>query len=230
METIMKRKLLATSAAILLSAATAACSQPYGGMGPGMMGGYGPGGGQGYGQGQGPGYGPGQGYGPGPGPGYGYGYGYGYGMGPGMMGGYGGYGMGPGMMGGYGGYGMGPGMMGGYGGYGMGPGMMGGNGGYGYGPDLSAEQRAKIAGIQQEFAKKHWDLMGKMHEQGGPMAQYYGPGPIDEKAARKAYQEMADAQKQMFELSLDMRKKIDAVLTPEQREQMSRGWRGRPSR
>jgi len=139
------------------------------------------------------------------------------------------YGMGPG--GGYGpGYGMGPGMMGGYGPGGMGPGMMGGYGGYGYGPDLSAEQRAKISEIQQEFAQKHWELMGSMHRQGGPMFEAFGPGAVDEKAARKAYESMADAQKQMFEASLQMRKKIDGVLTPEQREQMGRGWRGRGSR
>jgi Spy/CpxP family protein refolding chaperone len=183
----MKRKLLAASAAVLLGTATAACSQPYGGMGPGMMGGYGQGG-QGYGQGQ----------------GYGPGFGPGYGMGPGMMGGYGGYGMGPGMMGGY--------------------------GGYGYGPDLNAEQRAKISEIQQEFAQKHWESMGSMHRQGGPMYEAFGPGSFDEKAARKAYETMAEAQKQMFEASLQMRKKIDAVLTPEQREQMARGWRGRGPR
>ncbi|MEX0745155.1 MAG: Spy/CpxP family protein refolding chaperone [Phycisphaeraceae bacterium] len=181
----MKRKLLAASAAVLLGTATAACSQPYGGMGPGMMGGYGQGGGQGYGQGQ----------------GYGPGFGPGYGMGPGMMGG-----------------------------YGMGPGMMGGYGGYGYGPDLNAEQRAKVSEIQQEFARKHWELMGSMHRQGGPMYEAFGPGSVDEKAARKAYETMAEAQKQMFEASLQMHKKIDAVLTPEQREQMGRGWRGRGPR
>lgn len=177
----MKRKLLAVTAAALLGTAAAAFSQPYG-MGPG--GGYGPGG-----------------------------------MGPGMMGGYGpGYGMGPGMMGGYGPGGMGPGMMGGFG-----P-------GFGYGVDLSDEQRAKISGIQQELAQKHWELMGRMHQQGGPMSQAFGSGPIDEKVARKAYESMAEAQKQIFELSLQSRKRIDAVLTPEQREQMGRGWRGRGPR
>jgi Spy/CpxP family protein refolding chaperone len=158
-----------------------------------------------------------------------------YGTGPGMMGGYGpGYGMGPGMTGGYGpGYGMGAGMMGPgmMGGYGMGPGMMGGFGpGFGYGMDLSDEQRAKMSEIQQELAQKHWELMGRMHQQGGPMSQAFGPGPIDEKAERKAYESMADAQKQMFVLSLQARKRTDAVLTPEQREQMGRGWRGRGPR
>ena len=157
-----------------------------------------------------------------------------YGMGPGMMGGNGpGYGMGPGMMGGYGpGYGIGPGMMGGYGpGYGMGPGMMGGFGaGFGYGVDLTDEQRAKISDIRREVSRKHWELMGKMHEEGGPMYEAFGSGAFDEKAARKAYAAMTEAHKQMFETSLDARKRIEAVLTPEQREQMRRGWRGRGPR
>lgn len=148
-------------------------------------------------------------------------YGPGYRQGPGMMGGgYGpGYGQGYGMMGGYGqGYGMGPGMMGrGYGpGYGMGPGMMGG---YGYIPNLTDEQRSKLGEIQQEFARTHWALMSAMHAEGGPMAQMYSG---DEKAVRQGYEAMAAAHKQMFETSLEMRKRMDAVLTDEQREHMRR--------
>jgi protein CpxP len=178
--------------------------QGYGPMGPGMMG-------QGYGQS----YGPmgsgmmGQGYGP---------------MGPGMMGqGYGqGYGpMGPGMMGqGYGpGYGpMGPGMMG----QGMGPGMMVGAVPYAA-LDLSAEQRAKIAEIQQALWRTRWDLMGKMHEERFQMHQLMSGASTDEAAVRKAYDAMADARKKMFEASLDARKRIDAVLTKAQREQLQRG-------
>lgn len=142
------------------------------------------------------------------------------GYGPGMMGR--GYGQGYGMMGGgYGpGYGQGYGMMGG--GYGMAPGMMGG---YGYVPDLTDEQRAKLGEIQQEFAKTHWALMSAMHGQGGPMAQMYGQGATDEKAVRQAYDSMAAVHKQMFETSLEMRKRMDAVLTEEQRKQVHRYWR-----
>jgi Spy/CpxP family protein refolding chaperone len=154
------------------------------------------------------------------------GYGPGYGMGPGMMGGYGGYGMGPGMMGGYGGYGMGPGMMGGYGGYGMGPGMMGGCGGYGYGwagLKLTDVQRSKIAKIQEEAARQRWDLMGKMHEQGFKMRELYASGKLDDAAMRQAYDTMAAMRKSMFENGLETRKKIEAVLTKEQREQLRGG-------
>ena len=150
-------------------------------------------------------------------------YGPGYGMGPGMMGGYGpggGYGMGPGMMGGYSGYGMGPGMMGGYG--------RGGCGGYGAGwgaLKLSDEQRTKIDKVLQDSARQRWELMGKMHEQGWKMHELYASGKADDAALKQAFDTMSAMRKSMFENNLETRKKIDAVLTKEQREQL-RGGRG----
>jgi len=153
-------------------------------------------------------------------------YGPGYGMGPGMMGGYGpggGYGMGPGMMGGYGrgyGYGMGPGMMGGYG-----PGGCAGySGGWGA-LKLSDEQRTKIDKILEDGARQRWELMGKMHEQGWKMRELYASGKADDAALKQAYDTMSAMRKSMFENNLETRKKIDAVLTKEQREQL-RGGRG----
>ncbi len=147
--------------------------------------------------------------------------------GPGMMRGDGG-GWGPGMMGGYGGgWGMGHGMMGGYGG-GMGPGMMWGYGGDAYaGLDLSADQRKKIAEIREQTRKSMWQLMGTMHEQGYHMHDLVRPGPFDEQAARKAYDSMAATQKSMFDLQLDAHRKIDAVLTPEQRDKLRKAWSNR---
>ena len=120
------------------------------------------------------------------------------------------------------GYGMGPGMMGsgGYGpGQGMGPGMMGG-----YGPgyaalNLTDEQRKKIDAIQEEVWSKQGELMGRMHAQSYRMHDF---GKADDAAARKAFDEMATAHKQMFETRLEARKRIDAVLTPEQRKQLGR--------
>lgn len=141
------------------------------------------------------------------------------------------YGMGSGMMGGAGGYGMGPGMMGGHGsnGSGMGPDMMwGGYAGDAYaGLDLSADQRKQIAKIQDEVNKSHWQLRNSMHQQGNHMYGGFGPAALDEAAARKAFDSMHATQKAMFELSLGARKRIDAVLTPAQREQMHREWRPR---
>lgn len=117
-------------------------------------------------------------------------------------------------------YGMGPAMMGGHGDawYGMGPGMMRGY----WGLDLSAEQRKKIEQIQDETAKARWQLMGTIHQKGFHMDGMFGRGEFDEQEARKAFQAMTDAHKEMFELSLEARKRIDAVLTKEQREKLRR--------
>jgi Spy/CpxP family protein refolding chaperone len=133
------------------------------------------------------------------------------------------YGMGRGSMG----YGMGAGPMGGWGmdGYGMGgPGMRWDNDAAYDGLDLTAEQRKKITDIRYENSKAAWQLMGQMHEQGYRMHGMFGPGALDEAAARKSYQAMADMHKAMFELRLEAQKKIDAVLSPEQREQLRRHW------
>jgi Spy/CpxP family protein refolding chaperone len=148
----------------------------------------------------------------------------GYGHGYGMMGGYGpGYGHGQGQ-----GYNMAPGMMGGYGqgygqnqGYGMGPGMMGD-----YGPqsdvNLSAEQRGKIAKIQEDARRKQWELMGKMQEEQARMNEQYYSENRDDAALSKDYRRMSDLRHQMFDLSLSTQKQTSAVLTKEQHE---KSWR-----
>ena len=132
------------------------------------------------------------------------------------------YGMGPGMMGGYG---MGPGMMGGYGygsGYGMGAGMMDG---YAQRADLNltAEQRSKIARIQNDVRRKHWDLMGKMQDEQAQLNEQYNSDQRDDAPLSKSYRDMSELRQQMFDLSLSARRQIDAVLTQEQREKLKRG-------
>jgi Spy/CpxP family protein refolding chaperone len=167
------------------------------------------------------------------GPGMMGGFGQGHGMGPGMMGG--GYGMGPGMMGG--GYGMGPGMMGG--GSGMGPGMMGGGygRGYGMGPwasgsygglDLNADQRAKIAKIQQDLRTRHWALMGKMMNARFKLEELYDTDKPDAAAISQQYKEIDDTRRQMIDASIDARNQSSGVLTKEQKDKLgesTRGWR-----
>jgi Spy/CpxP family protein refolding chaperone len=141
------------------------------------------------------------------------------------QGGYGpGYGMGSGMMGSYGpGYGMGPGMMGGFGpDYGMGSGTMGG---YATRSDLnlSAEQRSKIAKIQNDVRRKHWGIMGKMQDEQALMNEQYYADQRDDAALSKSFRKMSDLRHQMFDLSLSAQKQIDAVLTKEQRDKMKGG-------
>ena len=171
------------------------------------------------------------------------GSGMGYGnMGPGMMGPGGGYGMGPGMMG-YGQMGpgmMGPGMMGpgmmGYGqmgpgmmgGYGMGPGMMGPGmmgGAYG-GVNLTDEQNAKIAAVQEEFSKKQWDVMTQMQDEQFKLQQIYSAPTRDTAAINEQYKKFSQLRRQMWDNMADVQKKTEAVLTKEQRNTMRR-WGGR---
>lgn len=137
---------------------------------------------------------------------------------------------GPGMMGGGGpgGWGGGgPGMTGGGGG--MGPGMMGGLGGGVLADlDLSKEQREKIAEIQAEVRRQQSALMRGMQQQEWHMADAWrDDGSFDEQAARKAFDAMTAQRKAMFDLMIDAHKRIDALLTPAQREQLRRRWGGR---
>lgn len=131
----------------------------------------------------------------------------------------------PGDGGGGDGPGRGPGMRGGDGpGYGMGPGMMEGPGAGGYeGLQLTEQQRAQMGEIRNELRRKQSALMNAMHAQGPHMHDAYrADGTLDEEAARKAYDAMAAVRRQMFENSLEARRRIDALLTPEQRERLRR--------
>lgn len=129
-----------------------------------------------------------------------------------------GYGMGPAMMGGQG---IGPGMMSGQG-YGMGPGMMMGRGA-GSDLKLDAEQRRKIAQIHDDLRRKHWELIGKMHDEQARMDALLQAASPDDAALGKGYRAQAELRQQMFEQSLDAQKQIDALLSKEQREKMRRG-------
>ena len=153
------------------------------------------------------------------------------GYGPGMMGG----GYGPGMMGGgYGpsmmGGGYGPGMMGG----GYGPGMMGGGygpgmmGAYGQGPaglNLTPDQISKIEKIREDLFKANEPLAQQMFQERNKMQEAYMGGNSDPEKIKKAFANMSDLQKKMFDAHINAQKKMDDVLTKEQRQQQ-RAWGG----
>jgi Spy/CpxP family protein refolding chaperone len=157
----------------------------------------------------------------------------GYGMGPGMMGGGmmggPGGGMGRGMMGSQDCPGMGPGMMGpGMGGGMMGPamggGMMGGGMGYGmlYQLNLSDEQWARLTDVREEARKRNWDLMGRIQDEGFKLRKLMAASPRDRKAIGEQYRKLGELRQQRFEARLDTHEKVEAVLTPEQRQQLRR--------
>jgi len=132
----------------------------------------------------------------------------------GMMGG----GMGPGMMGG----GMGPGMMGG----GMGPGMMGGGMGMYSMLNLSDAQRSKINQIQDAERRQHWETMGKIMDEQAKLRDLYLADKRDTQAILKVQDRVNQYQRKMLELHLNTENQIEAVLPPEQREQLKSFRRG----
>ena len=169
------------------------------------------------------------------------------GMGPGMMGtpgaapvpgAMGGQGKGPGMMGDQDGCPMGKAMMGGHGkergmmgggmmgGGMMGGGMMGGGmmGGHGFGAleslGLNDDQKGKVRDIERDTQKKRHALMGSLLELRWQAEDNARAATVDDAAARKQYDAMAAVRKQMFEIGLDAQKRMEAVLTPEQRAQL----------
>lgn len=113
------------------------------------------------------------------------------------------------------------------GGWGMmgGPGMMGGWGGGMMGPgwgnlNLTRDQRDKIYAIHRDLREKQFALMDRMHDSMRSVT-FYREGKFDEQAARNAYAAAEKIHRQMFDNMLDAQKRIDALLTPQQRQQLS---------
>ncbi|SDE44243.1 Spy/CpxP family protein refolding chaperone [Paraburkholderia lycopersici] len=135
------------------------------------------------------------------------------------------YGGDPGMMGGCDGDCMGAGMMD----SGMGgPGMMGGNG-YGCGVDhagwdpglkLSHDQQTRMNAIVDQSRKDRWLLMGKMLDEQSTLRDLYASPKRDQAAIDASYATMRDLRKQMYGIAADEHKRIDALLTREQRERL----------
>jgi Spy/CpxP family protein refolding chaperone len=114
------------------------------------------------------------------------------------------------------GYGYGPGMMGGYG---YGPGMMGGYGGGLASLGLSAEQREKIAAVQEENRKANWGTMGQMRSEQFKLRQMYNADKVDSAAVGDQQKKVDELRRQMLKSHVEARNQINAILTPEQRKQ-----------
>ena len=139
--------------------------------------------------------------------------------GPGMMGGYETM-HGPGMMGGYGTM-HGPGMMGGYGTM-HGPGMMG------MGPvwmlNLTDDQRDIIGKLREELRKKQWTTMGQIMDERQKLSELYSADSPDANKVGAIYGKIFDLRRQMIEATIDVRNRMQALLTQEQQTQLDQ-WR-----
>ncbi len=115
---------------------------------------------------------------------------------------------------------------------GDGPMMPGGMAALGKGPgkpefhdlwrlDINDEQRRKINAIHDELHKKHWEAMGRVHEQQTRLRDLYDvDGAYDAKKIGAAFGEIGKLRAQMVEAEIDAFNRAVALLAPEQKHQL----------
>ena len=116
--------------------------------------------------------------------------------------------------------GYGPGMMG----PGMGGGMMMGQGMMG-GPmmaslNLSNDQEDKLFALHEQMRAKNFGTMGKLHSEQFKLHKLMKADSVDSKAVVEQQKKVDEVRREMLATHLEMRKQVEAVLTPEQRKQL----------
>jgi Spy/CpxP family protein refolding chaperone len=86
---------------------------------------------------------------------------------------------------------------------------------------LTVDQRNKLTEIERDLKRKQWPLMGSIRELRWKQQDALKATEIDAEALRRNYDEMSALRKQMFDLALEGRKRVEGVLTREQRAQVS---------
>lgn len=92
--------------------------------------------------------------------------------------------------------------------------------------DLSADQRTKINPIRDGTRRKNWELMGRLMDEQARLRDLSDAPKQDADALDKGYKRVNQLQQQISESSEDAYKRMEAILTKEQREKPSwRFWR-----
>jgi Spy/CpxP family protein refolding chaperone len=86
---------------------------------------------------------------------------------------------------------------------------------------LTGDQRNKVTEIERDLKRKQWKLIGSIRELRWKQQDAFKAPEVDVEAVRRNYDEMSALRKQMFDLALDGRKRIESVLTREQRVEVS---------
>jgi Spy/CpxP family protein refolding chaperone len=90
---------------------------------------------------------------------------------------------------------------------------------------LSAEQRHKLTEIERDLKRKQWKLSGAIRELRWKQQDALKAAEVDVEAVRRNYEERSVLRKEMFEHAVDARKRVESILTKEQRVQVSE-WTG----
>lgn len=96
---------------------------------------------------------------------------------------------------------------------------------------LSGEQRARLGDIERDLKRQQWKLIATLRELRWKQQDLFRAADADADTARRNFEAMSAVRREMFEAMLDARKKMEAILTREQRKQLaeSQGARGASS-
>ncbi len=86
---------------------------------------------------------------------------------------------------------------------------------------LTGDQHSKVTEIERDLKRKQWKLIGSIRELRWKQQDAFKAPEVDVEAVRRNYEEMSALRKEMFELALDGRKRIESVLTKQQRVEVS---------
>lgn len=94
---------------------------------------------------------------------------------------------------------------------------------------LTPDQRARVTDIERDLQRTQWRLMGSIREARWKQQDALRTPEVDAKSVLALYDEIAALRRQYFQAAIDARKRIEAILTAEQRVELSR-WveRGAP--
>ena len=90
------------------------------------------------------------------------------------------------------------------------------------GLDLKQDQQARIDAIESQAGEKRRNLIESLNAENGKLNALLLGESIDTGALTEQYARCAQLRRQLFELGLDERQRIDAVLNDEQRRQWRR--------
>ena len=86
---------------------------------------------------------------------------------------------------------------------------------------LTVDQRNKLTEIERDLKRKQWPLMGSIRELRWKQQDAFKAAEVDVEAVRRNFEETSALRKQMFDLAIEGRKRVESVLTREQRAQVS---------
>jgi Spy/CpxP family protein refolding chaperone len=86
---------------------------------------------------------------------------------------------------------------------------------------MTADQRKAVTEIERDLKRKQWTFIGSLRELQWKQHDAFSVPEVDAQAVRRNFDEISALRRQIFEATLDSRKRIESVLTKEQRARLS---------